>query len=238
MTTEQKIKKWYNKWWGILIIGFLVLFGILSSAFAFQVHYFYKKIKSGETPINQFTKTNLPKGKSNAAFAFTSANDDPFLGSPEAKLVIMLFSDFECPNSKISAPILRELAELYKDKVKFIFRDFPLSEIHQNAFLAAEAGACANEQGKFWAMHDKMFQNQEKLTLNDLKFYAIQIGLDEKKFNDCLDSRKYQMEVTKDLIDGAAAGVRGTPTWIIENEKVEGVIPFENFKKIIDYILR
>lgn len=235
---EQKIKKWYNKLWGILIIGLLVLFGILGSAFAFQVRYLYKKIKSGEIPINQFTKADLPEGKSNTAFTFTSADDDPFLGNPDAKLTIMVFSDFECPNSKISAPILRELAKLYKDKVKFVFRDFPLSEIHQNAFLAAEAGACANEQGKFWAMHDKMFQNQEKLTLNDLKFYAIQIGLNEKNFNDCLDSKKYQMEVTKDLIDGAAAGVRGTPTWIIASEKVEGVIQLETFKKIIDYILR
>ncbi len=235
---EQPSKKWYNKWWGILIISLLFLFGVFGSAFAFQVYHLYKKIKSGEIPINQFTEAKISSKNPNRELAFTSSEDDPFLGAPEAKLVIMVFSDFECPNSKAASPIIRELAEIYKNQIKFVFRDFPLSEIHPNAFLAAEAGGCANEQGKFWAMHDKMFQNQEKLTLNDLKFYAVQIGLDEKKFNECLASRKYQMEVTKDMIDGAAAGVKGTPTWFIESEKVEGVIPLETFKKIIDYILR
>lgn len=234
---DEKIKKWYHKWWGILIIGFFIFLGTFGFAFAFQVNYFYKKIKSGELPSSQFTKTSISTQNPKTALAFTSDKDDPFLGNPDAKLVITEFSDFECSNSKDAFPIVRELANLYKDKIKFIFRDFPLSEIHPNAFSAAEAGACANEQGKFWAMHDKMFQNQGKLTSDDLKFYAIQIGLDEKKFNDCLDSRKYQIEVTKDLIDGTAAGVSGTPTWFIESEKVEGVIPLESFKKIIDYIL-
>lgn len=234
-----KIRKWYHKWWGICLIGFLALFSIFGSALAFQIHFFYKKIKSGELPISRFTPTTIAANNPKTDLAFSSADDDdPYLGSPDAPLTITVFSDFECPNSKAAFPILRQLADLYRDKVKFIFRDFPLAEIHPNAFLAAEAGACAHEQGKFWPMHDKMFQNQDKLTVDDLKFYAIQIGLDEKKFNDCLDSRKYQIEVTKDLIDGTAAGVRGTPTWFIGNEKVEGVIPLESFKKIIDYILR
>jgi protein-disulfide isomerase len=236
--TEQITKKWYHKWWGIFIIGALIFLGIFSFAFAFQVNYFYKKIKSGELPSSRFTKTDISTSNPQASLALTSSEDSPFLGNPDAKLVIVEFSDFECPNSKEASPIVRELADLYKDNVKFVFRNFPLSEIHQDAILAAEAGDCADEQGKFWAMHDKMFQNQDKLTSDDLKFYAIQIGLDEKKFNDCLDSKKYQMKVTKDLLDGTAAGVSGTPTWFIESEKVEGVIPLDAFKKIIDYILK
>jgi protein-disulfide isomerase len=162
-----------------------------------------------------------------------SAEDDPSFGPKEAPIQIIEFSDFECPYSRDFAFSLRELMIKYPNRFNFIFRDFPLVEIHPNSFRAAEAANCAAEQGKFWPMHDKLFQNQERLSDLDLKLYALQIGLDMVKFNQCFDGHKYKEEIEIDLADGKAAGVIGTPTFFINGVKVEGVIPKEGLEKII-----
>jgi protein-disulfide isomerase len=236
MSQTSSNKKWYKKWWGITALVFLGVFLVFVNAFAFQVLYYYKKIKSGEIVLPQITKGTLVVRTSHKYFNSQEA-DDPYLGNPDAKHTIVLFSDFECPNSKKAATVVREIGELYKDKIKIIFRDFPLSEIHPNARLAANAANCSHEQGKFWAMHDKIFQNQDDISFSKLTLYAAQIGLNVEKFKECLSSEKYNLEITKDILDGTASGVSGTPTWFIDGEKVEGAIPLEAFQKIINYLL-
>jgi len=180
-----------------------------------------------------------------------TADDDPFLGPEDAAVVIIEFSDYECPYCGASAgthqdlierftgqdptwepavPKLKELAQ--EGKIKFVFRDFPLG-FHQNAQKAAEASECADEQGKFWEMHDLLFENQTALDVPSLKDYASQLGLDTDQFNGCLDSGHMADEVRKDAQDGASFGVEGTPAYFINDISIAGAYPFSAFEELI-----
>ncbi len=159
--------------------------------------------------------------------------DNPSLGAREALVTIVEFSDFQCPSCARFVPIIKQLIAQYGDKVRIIFRDFPLT-IHKDAPKAAEAASCANEQGKFWEMHDKLFSNQNNLRVNDLKRYAAEIGLDITNFSQCLDSGKYSKEWQEDMADGSRYGISGTPTFFINGRLVVGAVPYEVFAKIID----
>ena len=114
-----------------------------------------------------------------------------------------------------------------------VFRDFPLP-FHSDAQKAAEAAECAGEQGKFWEMHNMIFDNQEAIGVADLKQNGKSLGLDIAALNDCLDSGKYADEVIRDMNDGSAAGVSGTPTFFINGEKLVGAQPFSVFEQIIE----
>ena len=116
-------------------------------------------------------------------------------------------------------------------------RDFPLSSIHPFAQKASEATECADDQDKFWEYHDRVFENQAAMTVEDLKGYAQEMGLDTGEFNECLDSGKYEQEVLQDMQDGRAAGVSGTPAFFINGQLVSGAQPFTVFQQIIDELL-
>jgi protein-disulfide isomerase len=127
----------------------------------------------------------------------------------------------------------------YDGKVRLVFRNFPL-DFHQFAAKAAEAGACAADQGtdKFWALHNKMFENQQKLAVDDIKGYAKQVGLDPTRFDKCLDSGEKRSEIDDDQKAGAAAGVNGTPAFFINGIFVNGAQPYEQMKQTIDRELK
>ena len=114
-----------------------------------------------------------------------------------------------------------------------MFRDFPLS-FHQDAQLAAEAARCAQEQGKFWEYHDKLFANQRALKENNLKQYATELELDGDAFGTCLATGRFKANVTQELLEGQQIGVTGTPAFFINGRFLSGAQPFENFAKIID----
>ncbi|OGL89859.1 hypothetical protein A3I45_00010 [Candidatus Uhrbacteria bacterium RIFCSPLOWO2_02_FULL_53_10] len=156
----------------------------------------------------------------------TGASDDPSLGPPEALalLTITEFADFGCPFSRETSYIARALAE-HTDIVRYVYRDFPLTDLHPNADVAAQAGQCANEQGRFVDYHDKLYQNQYDLSTERLKQYAQEIGLETRSFNACLDSHRYAAEVAADKQAGMEAGVRGTPTFFFNGARVEGAFP-------------
>jgi protein-disulfide isomerase len=160
-------------------------------------------------------------------------SDNPTLGLKNAPVTIVEFSDFECPFSRQAFPIIRETTNTFGGKVLYQYRHFPISEIHANAENAVLASECANEQGKFWPYHDKLFQNQDNLAIDSLKAYAAEIGLDEVQFANCFDSGKYESKIKRDRADGLFTGVRGTPTWFIDGVKIEGVIPLDVFRRII-----
>lgn len=117
--------------------------------------------------------------------------------------------------------------------MRIVFRHFPLA-MHNRAMPAAQAAACAHEQGKFWEYHDKLFANQRALTDENLKQYAVDIGLDAEKFNACYESGKYRNEIQQMMSTGQAAGVTGTPAFFINGRFLSGAQPFDAFKKIID----
>jgi len=114
-----------------------------------------------------------------------------------------------------------------------VYRHFPLS-IHENAQKAAESSECAREQQKFWEYHDTLFENQQALDAASLKKYAADLKLDTKKFNDCLDSGKYEQQIQLDIQEGIAAGVSGTPTFFINGFPLVGAQPFSAFKQVIE----
>src|SRR2546423_2969003 len=114
--------------------------------------------------------------------------DDPSEGKPDAPVTVVEYSDFQCPFCLRVMPTLKELRAKYGDRMRVVWKDFPLTQIHPQAFVAAQAGNCAREQGKFWELHDKMFGNQSALQPDALKKYAADAGLDATKFNQCLDT--------------------------------------------------
>lgn len=167
-----------------------------------------------------------------------ASEDDPFWGPEDAAVTIVEFSDFQCPFCRrFSTETLGLIRENYGDEVRFVYRDFPISSLHEHAQKAAEAAQCAHEQGLFWEYHDLLFANQGALTVDDLKGYAQQVGADTDAFNDCLDSGKNQQEVLLDLQDGRTAGITGTPGFIINGVQVSGAQPYETFQQILDQLL-
>ena len=169
-----------------------------------------------------------------------SQDDDPSLGSESAKVTIIEFSDFSCPFcSKFETQILPQILEKYGDKIKFVFRDFP---VHGNiSILAAKAANCAGDQGKYWEYHRILFERQREwvqsnLTAVELKLhsYAEELNLNIDDFKGCLNSDKYEKEIENDYRDGIKAGVTGTPTIFINGIKVVGAQPVEVFYQIID----
>ena len=165
-----------------------------------------------------------------------SVDDDPVEGSENAPVTLIEFSDFECPFcGRFFQQTLPQIEENYikTGKVRHVFRDFPLT-FHQYAQKAAEASECADEQGKFWEYHDKLFENQNALDTGSLKQYAKDLGLDTAKFNSCLDSGKMTSEVQKDFSDGAQSGVSGTPTFFINGIQIVGAQPYSAFEQLIE----
>jgi protein-disulfide isomerase len=161
------------------------------------------------------------------------AADDPGKGPATAPVQIVEFSDFQCPFCSRVVDTVKKIEDVYGDKVRVVFKQFPLP-MHNQAAKAAEAAECAREQGKFWEMHDKLFANQRALAPENLKQYAADLTLDKDKFAACLDQSKMKDGIAKDMAAGSAAGVTGTPAFFVNGRFVSGAVPFENFKQLID----
>jgi len=161
----------------------------------------------------------------------------PSRGPENALVTIVEFSDFQCPYCGREFPVIERLMKEYDGKVRLVFRHYPL-DFHPFAQKAAEAGACAQDQGKFWELHDKMFTNQNKLGVDDLKAYAKSVGLDASKFAKCLDSGEKKALVEEDMKAGTAAGVNGTPAFFINGVFVNGAQPYEQMKQTVDRELK
>jgi protein-disulfide isomerase len=162
-----------------------------------------------------------------------SADDDPSKGGKDAKVTVIEFTDYQCPFCSKVRPTVKQLIADYGDKVRYVLRDFPL-EFHPAAKKAAEAAQCAGDQDKYWEYSELLWNNQKSLETPDLKRYAGELKLDQKKFDVCLDDGKYAAEVDKDQADGAKAGVNGTPTFFINGRVLSGALPLDQFKQIID----
>jgi protein-disulfide isomerase len=154
-------------------------------------------------------------------------------GNPKAPVMIVEFSDYQCPYCHSVEPTVKEVLTKYGDKVSLSYRDFPLTAIHSQAMISAEASRCALEQGKFWEYHDQLF-TASKLEKDDLIGYARNLKLDDKQFESCLTSEKYKADIEKDTQDGRRAGVSGTPGFFINGVEISGAKPKDEFERIID----
>jgi protein-disulfide isomerase len=162
-----------------------------------------------------------------------AASNSPVKGPANAPIELIEFSDFQCPFCLRAHPTVAQVLSTYGDRVRFVYRHFPLAN-HPNARPAAEASACAAEQGKFWPYHDRLFANPSKLADGDLKRNAAELSLDTTKFNACFDSHKYRADVDADVRAGEDAGVSGTPAFFVNGRMISGAQPFEAFKRVID----
>ena len=229
----------------------LVILGVLS-VFIWCVAMVYTGIQSGD--IQSSSDINLTSGEAITTSPRlaqivrsvdpeqamdVATDDDPSIGNPDAKLTIVEFADFGCPFSREASFSIRALALTYADRIEYIYRDFPITDSHPEAQMAAEAGECAREQDedKFWAYHDTLYQNQDDLARSSLREYARAVGLNVSKFDQCLASGRYRQEVLEDFQDGVEAGVVGTPTFFFNGQRVAGAIPLETLRLIVDAYL-
>jgi protein-disulfide isomerase len=155
-------------------------------------------------------------------------------GGKNAKVTILEFSEFECPWCRVGAQLMDKVLARYGNRVRLIFLHSPIPGMHPQSPMAAEATLCAQAQGKFWAMHDLLFQNQHKLSRADLIKHARRIGLDVARFTRELDSHKYRPRVLADKQLGRKKGVEALPTFFVNGQKVEGAVKFHVMKRYID----
>ena len=168
------------------------------------------------------------------------------MGDPNAPITMVEFSDYQCPFClRYFNNTLEQVKKNYVEtgKVFYVFKDFPITQIHPQAPKAAEAAECAGDQGRYWEMHDRLFQgqqpewNQNPDAVTIFKGYAQELGLDMDAFNDCLDSGQYTDEVAADLDEGVRAGVTGTPSFFINGQMISGAQPYEAFQRVLDSLL-
>lgn len=159
----------------------------------------------------------------------------PSEGPDDAPIVIVEFSDFQCPYcTKWHNETYKPLLEAYPDQIKLVYRNFPLTSIHPDAYLSAEAAICAGDQERYWEYHEALFESKYGLGVDALKLYAEELGLDTDTFNSCLDGHDYQDFVRADMNFAAELGVSSTPTFFVNGLAVVGAQPIQVFRQIID----
>lgn len=170
----------------------------------------------------------------------TITEENHIKGDFEAPVTIVEYSDFQCPFCQRFHPTLQQILKDYQGKVRWVYKHFPLDQIHPQARPAAEASECVFEQkgnDGFWQFADTLFENQSKLGENFYKKVASQIGVDTDQFNKCLSDRKYKDKVEADYQEGIKAGVRGTPGSFVNGEPLQGAVPYETVKTAVGQAL-
>jgi protein-disulfide isomerase len=154
-------------------------------------------------------------------------------GPVNAPITIVEFSDFECPYCGGAEDTLRQLQSRYPTQIRLAYRDFPL-DFHAHSESATEASRCALAQGKYWAYHDLLFDNQQHLESSDLSKYAAQLQMDAKKFDECVAQKTYADDIQQDLREGQKLGITGTPAFFINGMVLSGAVPLDDFSRRID----
>lgn len=163
---------------------------------------------------------------------------DHIQGAADAPLTLVEYGDYQCPYCGQAYPIVKQLQQHFGDKMRFVFRDFPLSDIHQFAMGAAEAAQIAGDYNKFWDMHDKIYENQDAIDKAHLVQYASDMGIDSHEFKSKLDSGEKQSKIKKEFVSGAESGVNGTPSFFINGVKYNGSWDFESLKDVLTTVLQ
>jgi protein-disulfide isomerase len=181
----------------------------------------------------------LLTGVARAASGVPGATVDPARarGPEGARVTILEWSDFQCPFCREAQPVLGRLLAEFPEQVRLVFKDFPLRS-HEMAVPAALAARCAGDQGRFWEYHDLLFVAQPAFTRDELVGYARRLGLDGPRFTECLDAARFREDVMADQREGRAAGVRATPTFFVNGQKIEGALPIEEFRDAVRRALR
>ncbi|MBI5728265.1 MAG: thioredoxin domain-containing protein [Candidatus Magasanikbacteria bacterium] len=241
---ETPVSPWYHTRSGrvFLVILTLIMAGLFS--FGGLIGYYAWKIKTGQgkTIANELRAERLTLDTSRAKkqppkqLSFPVQEiirpHNPTFGNPDAKMTIVAFIDFECPFSRAAHAEFNDLMKQYEPVARIVFKHLPLTAIHPNSQSAALAAACADEQEKFWQYYDQLFALQDLDRVAFLKS-AQTTSLNLETFTACLDSKKYQNQIDEDLADAAKVGVRGTPTYVVNQTVVEGATERAKWDTII-----
>ncbi|MCF7860144.1 DsbA family protein [Patescibacteria group bacterium] len=232
---KGKLRPWYKKWWGIIS---LILAALLLIFIVLSVNYIMgqvKDIKNNQGLLDQ--EAEIKK----ITQAIDGRGENYSLGPIDAKVKIVVFSDYACPYCLQAEPVIRDLANKYDDKIRITFRDYPL---HTSSIDLALAANCAGVQNKFWEMNHLLFSKQDALSnlstaelSTKLKTLAQELKLNTANFATCLDNKTYLYRLNDDFTDAELLGAGGTPTWFINRYKITGYYPEEYFTNIIDGLL-
>ncbi|MHA2299006.1 MAG: Na+/H+ antiporter NhaA [Candidatus Hodarchaeales archaeon] len=159
---------------------------------------------------------------------------DHIKGNKDAKIKIVEYGDFECQYCRMANTVIEDVLSRLEDKICYVFRHFPLSKLHPRAQLAAEAAEAAGAQGKYWEMHDLLFENQEQLSLETVVKLANDLSLDVKRFQEDLEEKRHEKRVKNDFLTGVKSGVNGTPTFFIDGKRYDGPFDVESIVEIIE----
>jgi protein-disulfide isomerase len=153
--------------------------------------------------------------------------DDHVRGPAVARLTLVEYGDYECPYCGAAYPIVKEIERILGDELRSVFRNFPLGEIHPHAVQAAETAEAAAAQGRFWEMHDRLYENQQRLDTSDLLSHAQSLGLDVTRVQAELEEHAYERRIRNDFVSGVRSGVNGTPTFFINGVRHNGSYDLE-----------
>lgn len=226
------------------VLGAIVIFvvGVALGGMYVKIQYLEGKVSGVQTTPTTNLQPTAPTGPTVPTKVDVKVNtDDPMLGDPKAKLTIVEFADFQCPYcGRFFKDVLPQIKKDYIDtnKAKLIFKHYPLPG-HEGAVPAANASLCAKEQNKFWQYHDSLFEEQTSgkadfLSMENLKKYALELGLNATQFDSCLDAQKYNSQVQADIVEANKNGFNGTPSVAVGSTPIIGAQPYAQFKAAID----
>ncbi|HLD28193.1 MAG TPA: thioredoxin domain-containing protein [Patescibacteria group bacterium] len=228
--------KWYRHGWGIVAIVAIILTLILVVAAIFLTIDAWRSSDQVLVKIDDggiMSNTNSDPEQKSPQRQIAEKTNRPYFGNPDAKLVIVEFSDFQCPVCQQEFPIIRKIVNEYQAELLYIYRNYPI--IDEYSIVVAQAGLCAQNQNMFWPMHDRLFSVSVG-GFNDSILYstAEKSGLDMDQYDECMATKKYQGLIVEDFQDGNALGVEGTPTFFINGNKLSGAVNYDQWKEIID----
>ncbi|MFZ4648268.1 MAG: DsbA family protein [Patescibacteria group bacterium] len=229
---KNKLKPWYKKWWGVTIIILGAITISLVTMAAIYVYQSAQRINADRTALYSGQRPELIK-------SLIEGQGRPYLGNANSDIVIVEYSDFACPYCKENQPAIKAIMKKYSGQVKMIFRNLIL---HQDSEYLSLASLCAGEQQKngsslFWPMHDQLFNLQGKITETDLPKIATALGADEKTFSACMASKKYLGVLSSDMETASTLQITGSPTWFINNYKIDGVVSEAELESMIKELI-
>ncbi len=220
------VKPWYRRRWFVIIVLMVVAwFGLPLLLGVF--------IPTPNATLGFTAAPGVSTATNNPVVVDVVTTDDPSRGLSVAPIMIVEFGDFQCPFSRQAHPIIKQVLSKYPEVVRFMYRDFPISQINPEAIAAAEAANCANQQGKFWQAYDQLYENQDTLGANFYNALGASLGLDSFKYQRCRDNHQTLSEIEDDFKAGVAAGVGGTPTFFVNGRKVQGALTLDLWDKVI-----
>jgi protein-disulfide isomerase len=164
--------------------------------------------------------------------------DDHVLGPADAPVTVLEYGDYECPYCRGAARDVRRMLDLYPGSIRFVFRNFPIQQLHPHAEQAAEAAEAAAAQGKFWEMYELLLEPSSSLDLDSLLSYARDLGLDTNRFRQDVTGRAYAAKIEGDVREGLRNGVNATPKFYVDGERIDGKFPLEGLEDAIRAAVR